>query len=204
MEQKKWIFNRMELAGSLGDMGTLLPIAMGMIFVNGLDPVGVFFTAGLFYILSGIYYGVTVPVQPMKVVGAYAIATGMGAAQISASAMWLGLFLIILGGTNAIGPVGRLIPKPVIRGVQLSTGVLLMAEGVRFMAGISKYQSLQGVAEPIFTIQNIGPVPMGVIIGLTGAVVTLFFLENKKYPAGLIIIIMGLLLGLFFGRDGML
>jgi len=25
---------------------------------------------GLFYILAGIYYGVTVPVQPMKVIGA--------------------------------------------------------------------------------------------------------------------------------------
>ncbi len=49
-------FNRLELAGSLGDLGTLLPIAMGMILINGLDPLGLFFSIGVFYILTGIYF----------------------------------------------------------------------------------------------------------------------------------------------------
>ena len=39
-------FNRMELAGSLGDIGTLLPIAITMILVNGLDPAGLFHGRG--------------------------------------------------------------------------------------------------------------------------------------------------------------
>ena len=43
----------MECAGSLGDLGTLLPIAMGMILINGLNPLGLFFAIGLFYIISG-------------------------------------------------------------------------------------------------------------------------------------------------------
>ena len=55
-------FNRLELAGSLGDLGTLLPLAIGMILINGLKPTGLFLTIGIFYILSGIYFGVTVPV----------------------------------------------------------------------------------------------------------------------------------------------
>jgi len=66
-------FDRLEAAGSLGDLGTLLPLAIGMILINGLNPLGLFFSIGLFYIVSGIYYGVTVPVQPMKVIGAYAL-----------------------------------------------------------------------------------------------------------------------------------
>ena len=33
-------FNRMELAGSLGDLGTILPLAIGMILINGLSPLG--------------------------------------------------------------------------------------------------------------------------------------------------------------------
>jgi hypothetical protein len=37
-----YAFNRMEFAGSLGDLGTLLPLAIGMIMVNGLDPSGLF------------------------------------------------------------------------------------------------------------------------------------------------------------------
>ncbi|MBW2466349.1 MAG: sulfate permease, partial [Deltaproteobacteria bacterium] len=48
-------FDRFELAGSLGDLGTLLPLAIGMIMINGLSPAGLFFSIGLFYILSGIY-----------------------------------------------------------------------------------------------------------------------------------------------------
>jgi SulP family sulfate permease len=33
----------MEFAGSLGDLGTLLPIAIGMIMINGLNPMGFIF-----------------------------------------------------------------------------------------------------------------------------------------------------------------
>ena len=36
-------FDRMELAGALGDLGTLLPLSMGMIMINGLSPSGLFF-----------------------------------------------------------------------------------------------------------------------------------------------------------------
>ena len=93
---KKYLFNRLELAGSLGDLGTLLPLAVGMIMINGLNPQGLFLSIGLFYILAGAYYGLPVPVQPMKVVGAYAIATGLTAQQISASGAWLALFLSLI------------------------------------------------------------------------------------------------------------
>jgi len=195
-----WQFNRMEVAGSLGDLGTLLPISLGMILANGLNPIGTFLTIGLFFIFSGIYYRVTVPVQPMKVIGAYAIATGMSAGQISASALLVGCFLLIIGGTGTITRIGKYIKKPVIRGVQLSTGVLLMAEGIRFMLGTSKFQLLRATAEPWLSIQSAGPVPIGIVLGIAGGIATLLFLENKKFPAGLLVIIGGLLVGAILGN----
>ena len=88
-------FNRMELAGSLGDLGTLLPIAMGMILINGLNPTGVLVSIGAFYILSGLYFGLTVPVQPMKVIGAYALATALSPDQITAAGLIMGAALLI-------------------------------------------------------------------------------------------------------------
>jgi SulP family sulfate permease len=196
---KQYKFNRMELAGSLGDLGTLFPIAIGMILINGLNPMGMFLTIGLFYIISGVYFGVTVPVQPMKVIGAYAIATGISASQISASGFLIGCFLLIIGVTNAITVIGKYIPKSVVRGVQLSTGVLLMAEGVRFMIGTSKYQIFKQAIEPYLTVQSVGPIPIGIIIGVIGGIMTLLLLENKKFPAGLIIVISGLILGVVLG-----
>ncbi len=170
-----------------------------MILVNGLSPEGIFFSVGVFYILSGLYFGVTVPVQPMKVIGAYAIATGLSAQQIEASGLLIGLFLLVIGLTGAITLIGKYIPKPVVRGVQLSTGTLLMAQGIRFIIGTSKFQALQNAAEPFLSVQTVGHVPIGIIIGAIGGLLTLLFLNSKRFPAGLLLIIGGALIGLILG-----
>jgi SulP family sulfate permease len=199
-----YAFNRMEFAGSLGDLGTLLPLAIGMIMVNGLDPSGLFLSVGLFYIVAGIYFGITTPVQPMKVIGAYAIATAMTPHQIMASGILMGACLLFIGATGAITLIGRYIPRATVRGVQLSTGTLLMAEGVRFMLGSTRLQELHQMAEPFLSIQQLGPVPVGLVIGIVGSLLTLLLLENKKAPAGLVIVGIGLCIGLVAGtREGL-
>lgn len=198
---QRFKFDRMELAGSLGDLGTLLPIAIAMILFNGLNPLGLFLSIGLFYILSGAYFGLTVPVQPMKVIGAYAIATSMSADQVSASSLLMGFFLLILGLTGAIEAIRKVTPKSVIRGVQLSTGALLISGGVRFLVGTSKFQVLQGAAEPYLAFQAMGPVPISLAMGVIGGVLTLLFLDNKRFPAGLIIVGGGVLAGLALGAE---
>ena len=192
-------FNRLELAGSLGDLGTLLPIAIAMVLVNGLDPLGLFLSIGLFFILSGIYFGVTVPVQPMKVIGAYAIATSLSADQILASSLLMGVFLLIVGATGAIDLIRKATPHSVIRGVQLSTGALLISGGVKFIIGTSKFQQIHDAVEPYLAFQAIGPVPISLIIGGIAAVITLLLLDNKKFPAGLIVVLGGLAAGFVLG-----
>jgi len=192
-------FNRLEVAGSLGDLGTLLPLAIGLILINGLSPTGLFLSVGLLYILSGSYYGVPVPVQPMKVIGAYSIATAMTASQITAAGLLISVILLVIGATGAITFIGRYIPKSVVRGVQLSTGTLLMVQGIKFMLGTSRLQLLQQSAEPFLVLDSVGPLPIGIIIGAAGGLLTLLLLDNKKIPAGLVIVSGGLALGLVFG-----
>ena len=192
-------FNRMEFAGSLGDLGTLLPLAIGMILINGLNPLGLFLGIGLYYVLSGLYFKVTTPVQPMKVIGAYAIATGITAAQIQAAGLWVFLFMLVIGGTGIITLIGRYIPKSVIRGVQLSTGVLLVSEGVKLMLGTAKFQALRQAAEPYLNLQNLGPIPIGLMIGAVLGVLTLLLLDNRRLPAAIVVVGTGILTGLFLG-----
>ena len=200
----KYRFNRLEFSGSLGDLGTLLPLALGLILVNGISPNGIFLSVGLFFVFSGLYFGVTVPIQPMKVISAYAIATAMKASQITASGYLIGLVLLVIGATGAITVIGRYIPKSVVRGVQLSTGTLLMVEGIKFMIGTTKLQMLRQAAEPYLSIASAGPVPIGIIIGIVGGVLTLLLLDNKKFPAGLVVVFGGITLGLIFGiREGL-
>lgn len=202
--EPKYRFNRLEFSGSLGDLGTLLPLALGLILVNGLSPNGIFLSVGLFFIFSGLYFGVTVPIQPMKVISAYAIATAMTASQITASGYLIGLVLLVIGASGAITVIGRYIPRAVVRGVQLSTGTLLMVEGIKFMLGATRLQALRQATEPYLTINSVGPVPIGVIIGIAGGILALLLMENRKFPAGLVLVLGGIILGLIYGtREGL-
>lgn len=193
----KFIFNRTEFAGSLADLGTMLPLAGGMIVANGLEPAGIFFSVGAFYIVSGLYFGVTMPVQPMKLIGAYAIAMGYDAGVVSASVLLMGIVLLFIGLAGIAGFIDKYVPKSVVRGVQVSAGVLLAVEGVRFILGITKFQSLK--PEPYLAFQHIGPLPIGIVLGIVSLIVVLFFLENKRMPAALAVISVGMLAGIFFG-----
>lgn len=193
-------FNRMELAGSFGDLGTLLPITIGMILVNGMSATGTFYAIGLFYILAGTYFRIPVAVQPMKVIGAYAIVTGMAPDQIAASTLLVSCFLTIIALTGTANWIGKAVPKAVVRGVQLATGILLLRQGIQFITGTSSLQLQNGAAEPFFAIQHLGPVPLGLFIGISGLVLTFLLLNSKRYPAGIAVIMLGLGAGLLFGN----
>ena len=183
-------FDRMEFAGSLGDLGTMLPLAIGMIVLNKLYATNVFILVGFFYIASGIYFKVTTPVQPMKVIGAYAIAVGLTPTQIVASSLWMGIFVLGLGTTGLIQVIGKYTPKSTVRGVQLGVGVVLMVKGLKLMI----------MPDPNLAVQTLGPVSMSIILGAVGLILTLFLLDNKKLPAALVIIILGIALGILIGK----
>lgn len=192
-------FNRMEWAGSVGDLGALLPLAFGMIMINGLSATGLFLTVGLFYIVGGMYYRIPIAVQPMKVVSAYAIAQALSPQVITASGMWIAFFLLLLGITGLVKAVAKLVPHTVIRGVQMATGVLLLSKGAALIVGTSPFQMLHQSVEPFLAVQSVGPVPMSVLIGSVFAVVTLVLLRSQKYPAGLVAVVVGALVGVSFG-----
>jgi SulP family sulfate permease len=183
-------FDRMEFAGSLGDLGTMLPLAIGMIVLNKLYATNVFILVGFFYIASGIYFRVTTPVQPMKVIGAYAIAVGLTPTQIVASSLWMGILVLFLGTTGLIQTIGKYTPKSTVRGVQLGVGVVLMVKGLKLMI----------MPDPNLAVQSLGPLSMSIILGAVGLVLTLFLLDNKKLPAAIVIILLGIALGILIGK----
>jgi SulP family sulfate permease len=189
-EYPKYRFDRLEVAGSLGDLGTLLPLAIGMILLNELHATNVFFLIGLFYILAGHYFGVPVAVQPMKVIGAYAIAASLTPTQIVSSSLWMGIFILFLGITGLIQLIGKYTPKSTVRGVQLGVGVVLMIKGLKLIIE----------PDPNLAIQAIGPVSMSIILGTAGLVLTFLLLDNKKLPAALVLVVLGIILGIFIGK----
>ncbi|WP_250447829.1 putative sulfate/molybdate transporter [Actinotalea sp. C106] len=116
--------DRHEAAGAFGDLGVLVPIAVAMTLVNGLSATAVFLPAGLLYVTSGLVYRLPVPVQPLKAFGAIAIALQLGADEIAAGSLLMGAVFLALGSTGTLGRVAEHVPRVLIRGVQLSVGLL--------------------------------------------------------------------------------
>ena len=83
----------------------VITLAVGLIMINGLDPLAVFAGVGAFYIFTGLYFRVTGPVEPMKVISGYAIATGIAAQQIQTSCLWIFIFLLVIGATGMINVI---------------------------------------------------------------------------------------------------
>jgi SulP family sulfate permease len=183
-------FDHVEVAGSLGDLGTLLPLAIGMIVLCDLQATSVFLLVGLFYLLSGAYFGVPTAIQPMKVIGAYAIAAGLSAQQITSAGLWMGAILLLLGLTGLIEIIRKYTPKSAVRGVQLALGVVLLTKGLKLIAN----------EDPGLAVHSVGPVGLGLIIGVFGLILTFVLLENKKIPAALVIVALGIIAGLIFGH----
>src|SRR5512137_2520338 len=111
-------FDRMELAGSFGDLGTLLPIVVGMILINKLSPTTVFLAFGLFYLMTGYYFRLPIPVQPLKAVGAIAIAypNQITESVIGAGGILFGFLLLVLSLSGTLDRVAKLFTQPVVRG----------------------------------------------------------------------------------------
>ena len=117
-------FDRAELAGAVGDLGVLVPIAVALIVKNGLMPTAVLLPAGVLYVVAGLVYRLPVPVQPLKAFGAIAIAHGFGADDIAAGALLMGAIFLTLGASGLLDWVAKVFPHPIIRGIQLSVGLL--------------------------------------------------------------------------------
>jgi SulP family sulfate permease len=117
-------FDHRELAGAVADLGVLVPIAVALVVKNGLTPTSVLLPAGLLYVVAGLVYRVPVPVQPLKAFGAIAIARGLGPPEIAAGALLMAAVFVPLGATDLLDRVAKVFPLPIIRGVQLSVGLL--------------------------------------------------------------------------------
>jgi MFS superfamily sulfate permease-like transporter len=117
-------FDGAELAGAIADLGVLIPIAVALIVQNGLSATAVLLPAGLLYVAAGLFYRLPVPVQPLKAFGAIAIAQGLGTNEIAAGALLMGGIFVVLGFSGLLDKVAKIFPRPIIRGVQLSVGLL--------------------------------------------------------------------------------
>lgn len=183
-------FSRRELAGAMGDFGTLLPLAVGYIVVCGMDPSGFLVMMGLANIASGLIYRLPMPVQPKKVVAVTAIAQGWPPAMIYATGFGTGMVWLFLGATGWIQKITDHTPKSVVRGIQITLGVLLGWEGLKMMVGLGAWSS---------ALASFGSRPLFWALGGVSIVVVLTLRKSRHAPAALVLVALGVLVGVVKG-----
>jgi len=164
-------YNKMEFAGAFGDLGTLIPVVVGYITLNKMDPLGILVAFGLFKIFVGLYFRTPVPIQPMKAIGGMAIAhpEAITHGMIWGSGIFTGLFWLLMGLTGAITWIEKITTKPVVRGIMLGLGLSFLVEGLGMMRE-------------------------GPLVAVGGVILTLLLLNSKRFPAMLCLLAYGIVM----------
>ena len=170
--------DRRELSGAFGDIGTDLPLLTGMILASGMRPASVLTVFGLAQVGSALFYGIPMPVQPLKAVAALVIAGGITANQVYGGGLGIGLIMLALTATGLLGRLRAVIPRCVIRGIQLGLGLKLA------LLAVSRYIPSDG-----------GP---GLILAALCGGIILLLVNNRTCPPALPVIAVGLVYAVCF------
>ena len=175
MKIKDFEFNLRELAGSMGDFGTLFPLAIGYIVICGLNPAGFLVMMGLANILSGLVYRIPMPIEPMKVLAVVAIAQQWSPSMVYASGFAMGAIWLFFALTGIMGWIAKITPLSVTRGIQAALGALLAVEAFKML---STWWTL----------------------GIASIIIVLILRKNRYAPAALVLIILGMAIAVMGGH----
>jgi SulP family sulfate permease len=195
MKIGEYRFDRLEFSGSLGDLGTIIPLSVALIIINGLSVTSVTLMLGLSYIFSGLYFKLPIPVQPLKVVAAVAIASpeNFTSATIASSGIIIGVLLLLLTAGGLIDRIAGLFTKPLIRGIQLGLGLMLIRKGLDFLMQPGLF-----IQKPDFVASFAG-IPVNLLLGIAAFFIALLLLSSKRFPSALVVVSLGFFAGVFWG-----
>ncbi|MEX2326034.1 MAG: putative sulfate/molybdate transporter, partial [Gemmatimonadaceae bacterium] len=135
-------FDRNELAGAFGDIGTDLPLIVGMVMAAGLDAASVLVMFGLMQYATAIRYGIPMAVQPLKAMAVIVITQKIAGPVLFGAGLAIGVVMLLLTASGALAWLARVVPKSVVRGLQLGLGLqlalLALGDYVR-SAGVTGY-----------------------------------------------------------------
>lgn len=126
-------FTISEFAGSLGDFGTIIPLILAVALVSDVNPRYILLFFGVWFILTGLYYRLPIPLEPMKAIAVIVIAGGIGSGEIAAAGLILGVIFLVLGYGRCFSVIEKWVPQSVVRGIQLGLALLLFKASIDFV-----------------------------------------------------------------------
>ena len=174
-------FDRNEWSGAFGDIGTDFPLIVGMILAAGLDSASVLVTFGIMQIFTGSFYKMPMPIQPLKAMATIVITQKISPNILYGGGLAIGISMFLLNITKLIDWISRVVPKAVIRGIQLGLGIKLG------LLALQDYVIADGVA--------------GYYLAAAAFLLAIFLLGNRKYPPAIFIIMLGIFYAFVFKVD---
>ncbi len=178
-------FDRNELSGAFGDIGTDFPLIVGMILIAKLDAASVLVMFGAMQLLTGLLYGLPMPAQPLKAMAVLVITQKLTGNILYGGGLAIGITMFVLAVTGLIDWLARAVPKSVVRGIQFGLGMQLA------LLALKDYVPADGRS--------------GYTLAATAFVLTLFLLGNRRFPPAPLVILLGVAYAFTFKLDaGML
>lgn len=129
-----------EISGSLGDLGTLLPLLVSLSISNQVSLSSSLLFGGIYNIITGVYYDIPMAVQPMKSIAAIALLANLSATQVAGAGLSVSVFVFIFGLTRFITLIQNLIPLAIVRGIQLGTALSLFSKAADLILKSNKWK----------------------------------------------------------------
>src|SRR5438105_8179669 len=112
-------FDRNEFSGAFGDIGTDFPLIAGMILSANLNPASVLTMFGAMQVLTGLFYGMPMPAQPLKAMAVIVIGHKATGPMLYGGGLAIGIVMLVLAVTGLLTALARAVPTSVVRGIQL-------------------------------------------------------------------------------------
>ncbi len=174
-------FDRNEWAGSFGDIGTDLPLILGILLATGADSASVFIMFGLMQIVTGVVYGLPMPMQPLKAMAVLVITQKLSGGVMYGAGLAIGVIMLGLSVTGALEWLAARIPRCVVRGIQFGLGLSLCSLALKI------YLPADGT--------------VGYALAAVSFVIVLLLRNNRRFPAALFVIALGVCYALLFKVD---
>lgn len=165
--------NRNELSGAFGDIGTDLPLIIGMLLATNLEISNTLIVYGILQIITSLVYGMPMPVQPLKAVALIVITQKISSDIIWGAGIAIGVIMLILTITGLVSWLNKVIPKTVVRGIQLGLGLQLCLLSVKDYIPADK--------------------TTGYIFAFIAFIIGLILIGNRKYPPAIFILLLGVI-----------
>ena len=175
-------FDRNELSGAFGDIGTDFPLIVGMILAAKLDAPGVLILFGVMQVLTGLVYGIPMPAQPLKAMAVLVITQKLSGNILYGGGLAIGVVMLLLTLTGSIEWLARAVPRSVVRGIQFGLGLQLAS------LALKDYVPADGTS--------------GYVLAALAFVITIALLGNRRIPPAPLIILLGIAYAFLFKLHG--